>query len=389
MFGKGLKLFSLFGFDVRVDASWLLLAVLIILILSGGYFPVHYEDLSGTEYLVMGILGALGLFLSIILHELSHSLVARRFGMPMKGITLFMFGGVAQMEDEARTPKGEICMAIAGPIASFVLAGLFFALHIGARAADFPPAITGVPGYLAWINVVLAFFNLLPAFPLDGGRILRSALWAWKKNLRWATRIASGIGSAFGVGLILIGILGMLGGQFIGGLWWALIGMFLRGISQGSYRQIMIRETLSGEPVRRFMHENPVTVPPEITVDKLVQDYVYRYHFKMFPVVENGVLTGCVNTRDIKETPRNEWETRTVSDLAHGCSDQNSVAPDADAADALSTMHKTGNSRLVVEENGRLVGVVTLKDMLRFLSLKLDLEGEEADAEKIRRTIAQ
>ncbi len=376
MLGKGLRLFKVLGFEVRIDASWLLLAVLIILSLTSGYFPFHYEGLRSGTYALMGIIGAVGLFASIIFHELCHSLVGRRYGIPMKGITLFMFGGVAQMDEESRTPKAEFLMAVAGPIASFALAGGFYGLHAALKATAAPTPLAGVIGYLAWINMILAFFNLLPAFPLDGGRVLRSALWAWKKNLRWATRIASEIGSGFGVALIILGILSLLGGNVVGGLWWCLIGMFLRGISQGSYRQVLIRETLAGEPVWRFMRDEPVSVAPELTVADLVNDYIYQHHFKMFPVVDAGKLAGCVSTREIKQVPREEWALRKVADIATGCSDRNTIAPDADATDALSTMNKTGNSRLMVVQDGRLVGVVALKDMLKFLVLKMDLEGE-------------
>ncbi|MBN1557701.1 MAG: site-2 protease family protein [Lentisphaerae bacterium] len=385
MFGKGIRLFKVFGFEVRIDASWLLLAVLIILSLTGGYFPFHYKNLSRTAYAAMGIAGAIGLFLSIIVHELSHSLVARRFGVPMKGITLFMFGGVAQMDEESRTPKGEFLMAVAGPLVSILLAAAFFLVHGALRAAGVPDAVAGVLGYLAWINMILAFFNLLPAFPLDGGRVLRSALWAWKRNLRWATRIASSIGSGFGVALIVLGILALLGGSFVGGLWWCLIGMFLRGISQGSYRQVLIRETLAGEPVRRFMKPDPVTVTADTPVDALVNDYIYRHHFKMFPVLADGTLAGCVSTREVKAVPRQEWPDRRVADIMAPCSEQNTIAPDTDATEALSAMNAGGNSRLMVVDNGRLAGIVALKDLLRFLALKLDLESEnEADAAQLR-----
>jgi len=384
MFGKGVKLFKVLGFEVRIDASWLLLAILIILSLTGGYFPFHYKGLSTTAYVVMGVIAAVGLFASIVFHELCHSLVARRMGLPMKGITLFMFGGVAQMDEESRTPKVEFLMAIAGPVASIGLAGVFYLLYIGLKAAQAATVVTGVLGYLAWINLILACFNLLPAFPLDGGRVLRAGLWAWKKNLRWATRIASDAGSAFGVVLIILGILSLLGGNPVGGLWWALIGMFLRGISHGSYRQVVIRETLSGEPVRRFMREEPVTVPSNITVGELVNDYVYRHHFKMYPVLDGAKLTGCVSTRDIKNVPREEWDDRQVADIASACTDTNTIAPDADATDALETMNKTENSRLMVVDNDRLLGVVSLKDMLKFLAVKLDLEGNEADTRAIR-----
>lgn len=380
MIGKGKKLFTLFGFEVRVDFSWLLLAMLVILSLSSGYFPFHYKDLSTSSYIVMGLVGALGLFVSIIIHEMCHSLVARRFGMPMHGITLFMFGGMAQMEDEARTPKAEFFMAAAGPLASFALAAVFLALFGALELAGAPRTVNGVVAYLSWINVILAIFNLLPAFPLDGGRILRSALWAWKKDLRWATRFASRLGSGFGIALIALGVLGLLGGNFVGGLWWVLIGMFLRGISRASYTQLVMKQTLEGESVRRFMKNNPVTVPPDLSVRDLVEDYIYKHHFKLFPVTEGGDLKGCVTTADIKALDRDAWMERRVGDIMKPCSKNNTIAPDADASEALQTLRKSDSQRLMVVEDGRLAGIIEMREVLKFLSLKMDLEGEEEHA---------
>jgi len=375
MFGKGIRVFKLFGFEVRIDASWLLLAVLVILSLTGGYFPFRYENLGTWQYVIMGIVGSIGLFASIVFHELSHSLVARRFGTPMKGITLFIFGGVAQMEEESRSPKAEFYMAIAGPIPSLVIAGACYALTAAAEAAAAPVLVTGVLRYLAWINMIVAFFNLLPAFPMDGGRVLRAILWGRTKDVRRATRIASKIGGAFGIVLIILGIFSLLAGNLVGGLWWCLIGIFLRSIAQSSYRQVLVRETLMGEPVRRFMKEDPITVSRNVTVKDLVENYMYRHHYQMFPVVTDGELEGCVTTEEVKSVPRSEWDTTRVADLVMDCSECNTIGPQTDATEALAAMSKSGNTRLMVVENGKLLGVVVLKDLFSFLAMKLELEG--------------
>jgi len=384
MFGKGMRILKVLGFEVRIDASWLILAFLVVLSLTGGYFPFHYEGLGTTAYVLMGLVGAVGLFASIVIHELSHSLVARRFGIPMRGITLFMFGGVAQMDQESRTPKGEFLMAIAGPVASVGLAGVFHAGRLAADSMPAPVTVSGVLAYLAWINLVVAVFNLLPAFPLDGGRVLRSGLWAWKKNLRWATRIASRVGSGFGVVLMIAGIASLLTGNIVGGLWWALIGMFLRSVAGGSYRQLVIQEMLSGEPVHRFMKADPVTVSKNDTVQELVEKYMYQHHYKMYPVVDDGRLAGCVSAQDVKQVPRSEWARTTVGEIARDCAQENAIDPRADATEALALMSRTGNTRLVVKENGRLRGVIVLKDLLEFLALKLELEGID-DPSDVRR----
>ena len=377
MFGKRFELFKLFGFAVRLDASWIILAVLITWSLATGLFPAYYENFDPAVYWWMGAIGTLGLFASIVFHEMSHSLVARRFGMPMKGITLFIFGGVAEMEEEPPTPRAEFWTAVAGPLASGVLVFFFWLLSAAGPEVNWSIPVSGVFEYLAGINGLLIAFNSIPAFPLDGGRVLRSALWKWKGDLRRATQITSRLGSAFGVLLVIMGAFSFLSGNFIGGLWWVLIGLFLRGAAGMSYQRLVVRQALEGESVRRFMAPEPVSVPPEISVEKLVDDYIYRYHFKMLPVVENGKLVGCISTRQVREVPRAEWGERTAAELAESCSGDNSISPDADATRALAQMNRTGLSRLMVVEGDRLVGVIALKDLLRFLSLKLELEGDD------------
>ncbi|MGW8271990.1 MAG: CBS domain-containing protein, partial [Thermodesulfovibrionales bacterium] len=227
---------------------------------------------------------------------------------------------------------------------------------------------------LTVINWVLAGFNLLPAYPLDGGRVLRSALWYWRKDLRWATRIASQTGSVFGIGMIIMGIVNIMKGVVIGGVWWFIIGLFLRNASSMSYQQVLIRKSLQGEKVSRIMKKSPVTVPPSITIKELVEDYIYKFNYKMFPVLDGGRLIGCISTREVKEIPSEQWHRQRVEDYLLPCSHDNTVVPGMDAVDALSKMNQTGTSRLMVVENGVLVGIITLKDIMRFLSLRLDLE---------------
>jgi len=375
MFGKKITLFKLLGFEIRVDISWVVIAVLITWSLARGFFPYYYPDLTQTLYWWMGITGAIGLFISVILHELSHSIVARKYGLTMKGITLFIFGGVAEMPEEPQNPKTEFFMAVAGPASSLVIGGICYLLY-GLGIGILPLYMSAVLGYLALINTMLAIFNMLPAFPLDGGRIFRAALWKWKDNLKWATRTATRVGSIFGLLIIFAGIINIVTGNLTGGIWWFLIGLFLRNASEMSYRQLMTREALSGETVEDFMERDPLSAPPSISIQELVDDYIYRYHFKMFPVVENGNIAGCITTRQVKEIPRSQWVDTKVGDIAKNCSADNTVSPDEDAVKAMSRMNQTGNSRLLVVEQGKLVGVITLKDILRFLSVKIDLEGE-------------
>jgi Zn-dependent protease/CBS domain-containing protein len=357
MFGRSITLIKLFGFKVKINISWLILGALIVWSLARGLFPVLYKGLSTASYWTMGVAGALGLLVSIVFHELWHSLVARRFGLPMRGITLFIFGGVAEMSDEPPSAKAEFLMAVAGPLSSIVLGGVFLGLGFLAHGLAWSEPVVGVLDYLGFLNLILAGFNLIPAFPLDGGRVLRSILWGWKDDIRWATRIASSIGSGFG--FILMGF--------------GVIEFFFRGASRMSYQQLLVRSALQGEKVRDFMKPDPVTVPSNATVQDFVDDYIFKYHFKMFPVVDGGQLVGCVTMNQVKDIPRGEWSSKRVSDMEVACGTEKAVAPNDDAMKALSLMNRTNTSRLMVIEGSTLKGVITLKDMMKLLALKADL----------------
>jgi Zn-dependent protease/CBS domain-containing protein len=376
MFGKSVPIIRLLGFEIKIDPSWIIVLFLMIWSLSLGVFPQYYQGLPSTTYWWMGIFGAIGLFVSIVIHELFHSLVARRFGLSIRGITLFMFGGVAEMTEEPANAKTEFYMALAGPVTSIALGMIFYSTYLILKRLGVSMGITGIFGYLGIINWALAGFNLIPAFPLDGGRILRSILWWRKKDLRWATRIASRMGEIFGFTLIFLGVFSIFRGSFVGGIWLFLIGMFLQNASQVSMQRLMISKALEGETVRRFMKPDPVTIPDTMTLKEAVEDYIYRYHYKMFPVVRNSKLVGCLTTRDIKVIPKEKWSTQTAGEVSKSCSIDNTIHPDTDATQALSLMNRTGNSRLMVVENDQLIGVITLKDLLQFFSLKMELEGD-------------
>jgi Zn-dependent protease len=378
MFGSQVTLFRLFGFEVRMDMSWVLLALLIAWSLAQGFFPTLYEGLPPVVYWWMGVAGVIGLFFSIVFHELSHSLVGRMYGLPIGSITLFLFGGVAEMEEESASPRAEFLMAIAGPIASVALAVVFYVLAAAGQALDVGEPVVAVVRYLALLNVLLAVFNMIPAYPLDGGRVLRAALWQWKGNLGQATRIASWSGVGFGYFLIALGILNVITGNLVGGIWWFLIGLFIRAAATGSYYRMMAHRILEGEPVRRYMTADPVSVGPTVTVRTLIDDHLYRHYFDLFPVTDGGRLVGCVNTRQVKEVPRERWDSVTVGEIAIPSTAENTVEADHDAVKAMALMQRTGNSRLMVVDRGRLVGIVTLKDMLNLVRFRIDLEEESA-----------
>lgn len=374
MFGTRFHIMNLFGFPVYVDLSWFIIVALITWSLAVGVFPAFIPGLQVAAYWWMGLAGALGLFVSIVLHELGHSLVARKYGIPMRGITLFIFGGVAEMSSEPDSPKVEFLVAIAGPVVSVVLAVALYWAGVAGAMVGAPAQVTGVLLYLGLINGVLVAFNIVPAFPLDGGRVLRSALWQWRGSLKWATRVTSSIGSGFGVVLILLGVYSVFLGNLIAGLWWFLIGLFLRSAAQMSYQQLLVRRALVGEPVSRFMQPHVQTVSPQVSLQELVDRYVLQYHYKMFPVVDEDRLRGCVSVQDVKTIPREEWPMHQVDEIVHACSEDNSISPNADALEAIEQMNRTGASRLMVVERGALLGIVSIRDLMRFISLKVELE---------------
>jgi Zn-dependent protease len=237
MFGKRLHLCTLFGFDINIDISWTVIAFLIVWSLVTG-FPQYYPGYAVYIYWAMGIAGAAGFFFSIVFHEFFHSLVARRFNLQMKGITLFLFGGVAEIGDETPlSPRAEFFMAAAGPLSSAGLGLMFWGLENAGAALAWPAAAVGVFTYLRIVNVVLALFNMVPAFPMDGGRILRAILWKYR-NIEWATRISSEIGNGFGWLLIIVGMFTLLRGMVLVGVWYMLVGLFIRGIARLAYRQV-------------------------------------------------------------------------------------------------------------------------------------------------------
>lgn len=381
MFAHRITLFELYGFRVQIDASWLLLAVLIVWSLAAGYFPEVAPGLSTLAYWSMAVIGLIGLAASIVVHEFAHSIVARGYDMPIKGITLFAFGGVAEMNEEPSSAWGELWMALAGPATSVVIAGLFYVVANGLAATigEGHP-LTVVAGYLAFINIVLVVFNMIPAYPLDGGRVLRAGLWLWTRDIVRATRIAAGAGSLMAFLLMALGVFAFLTGSPIMGMWWLLIGMFIRAAAVQGYREQIAKAALSSEPVSRFMRRDPVAVMPDLPLDRLIEDYFYHHYFKSFPVAVDGRLVGCVSIERVKALDPEHRAVSTVGAIMEQCGPDNTVAEDSEAAQALRQMQRTGRSRLFVVRGQRLVGVLSLRDLMNYLSLRMELEGEHAAA---------
>ncbi len=369
--GRRIKLFKLLGFQVQIEWTWLFLAAWMTWSLASDVFPGEVRGLDSSTYWWMGGVGALGLFASIVFHELWHSIVARSYGVAIDGITLFIFGGVAELKEEPPSAKTEFLMALAGPASSALLGGVILAARELVRLASGGAEIAAVLRYLISINFSLAAFNLLPAFPLDGGRMLRAAVWRWRRDLRWATQLAAWIGTLLGNLLLAVGTLLLFVGSLVNGVWMIVVGLYLRSVSRQSYRQLSIRLALAGERVERFMIVDPVTVRPDLSLAELVEEYVHKYQQKTFPVVDGLRLVGCVDAHALGAVPENQWARRTVLDLTQACDTEDTISGGVDAMQALTQMSRTGRGRLIVIDGNRLLGIITLQDMLEFLALRL------------------
>jgi Zn-dependent protease len=371
MFPARIRLFSLLGFRISIDLSWFFLAFYLVLSLSTRYFPAVLPHLEANAYLVLGIIGALGLFTSIVLHELAHAVVARGFGLPISGITLFIFGGVAELKQEPKTPRSEFWVAIAGPIASIVIASACFVLT--SVAGQFSPVLAALLSFLALFNTMLALFNLAPAFPLDGGRILRSIIWWRTGNLRRATRIAATFGSVLGVILMIWGVAQILSGSTASGTWQLLIGLFLTIAASQARTQTETSESLKGAAVADLMDRTPLTAPPEITIGALVNDYIYRLNRKFVIISEDGQAFGYVGPEQIKKVPQSQWQDTFVRTIIAPFTHNTAVAPTSTAIDALRKLRTNGIGHLAVLEGSRLLGTVSEANFANYLSVREEL----------------
>lgn len=378
--GSGFRLGSVLGFEIRIDYSWFVIFFLILWSLSAGFFPQELPDRSGGLYLAMGSVATLLFFASLLAHELSHSVVARAKGIEVEGITLFIFGGMARTKLESEDPQDEMLIAGVGPLMSFALAGLFGALAWVGGRLGWPAAVNEVAGYLGFINLLLALFNLLPGFPLDGGRLFRAVAWQTTGDLNKATRWASEGGKWLGYGLMGLGFLQVFGGGVLGGLWLVFIGWFLRGTAEMSFQQHLLRRALDGVTVEEIMSPDPETVPPGMTVRELVDERLLRRRFQSFPVVDGERLQGLVTLDQVKEHPRERWETTRVAELMSPAGEDLVVSPDREMVDLLSLMRDAETRRILVVRDGRLVGIVSSSDVTRWIQRAeaLGLDAREA-----------
>jgi Zn-dependent protease len=367
---NSIRLGRVAGIDVGIHYTWLFAFALIAWSLAAGFFPSAAPGLAAPTYWLLGAAAALGLFASVLIHEFSHSLMALARGLRVQSITLFIFGGVSTILGEAERSLDEFLIAVVGPLSSFVLAGVFW-------AAGQVAALDGTPlgaflGYLASVNLILGVFNLVPGFPLDGGRVLRSIVWAASGSLRRATQVAAYVGQGFGFLLIFWGVARLLGGDVFGGLWTAFIGWFLNNAAESTRQQQALTEDLRGVGVRQVMDPRPAIAEPSMTVHEFVFDHVVRRGERALLVAEAGQLLGIVTITDAKQVPQEMWAATPVRRIMTPAP-LKTVAVEADLASALQLMVEGSLNQVPVMQAGRAVGLLRRADMLRFLQLRDEL----------------
>jgi Zn-dependent protease/predicted transcriptional regulator len=365
--GGAFSLGRILGIQFRIHYSWFIIFVLITFSLSWQYFPYTYPEWSTPTYWLTGTATSLLFFSSVVAHELAHSLVGRANGIPMKSITLFLFGGVAHMSREASGHRAEFRMAMAGPLASLVIGGLFFLLHLLLQNLNEP--IAALAFWLAQINVVLALFNLIPGFPLDGGRVFRSLLWRFSGNYQRATRIAVEVGRGVGYLFIAGGIVLMFlyPGRWFNGLWLAFIGMFLIYVATASYRQAQWQAVLQGVRVADVMTTYCPVISPDMAISQVVREYIFISGHRCFMVTAAGELQGILTLRNIKSVEQKNWESTSVGDAMTRSEQLKVVQPDEEVLSVIERMEEYGIGQMPVVSEGRITGLVARDDILRLL----------------------
>jgi Zn-dependent protease/predicted transcriptional regulator len=389
MLNGGFKLFRILGIDIYLDWSWIFIFLLITWNLAAGVFPQMHPDWEPALSWGVAIVASLLFFGSILAHELAHSLVAKYRGLPVNRITLFLFGGVSNIEREPESPATELVMAIVGPITSIGLGIAFLFLGItttgtGISMNDLAKA-SPLSTLLLWlgpVNIAVGVFNLIPGFPLDGGRVLRSILWAATGNFKKASKLAAGAGQVVAWIFIIAGlsmVFGMrvpfFGTGFTGGLWLAFIGWFLHNAAAASYNQVLVHDLLRGVPVTRLMRANVPQVAPGIPVTELVHDHMMTSDERCFPVIEGDRMIGLVCLEDVRRLPRDQWEATPVSRIMTPADRLEIVTPQADADEALNRLGARDIRQVPVVENGHLLGILRRRDILRYLQLQSQLQG--------------
>jgi Zn-dependent protease/CBS domain-containing protein len=366
MFGTSWRLGRIAGIEVRIDRSWTVIALLITYSLYLRFSTI-YPELSTIRAVGLAIVAAVLFFGSVLGHEMAHALVSQARGIRVQDITLFLFGGATRARVESRGPGDEFVITVVGPLASAVLAVIFGLVDVLGRDV-LPRSVAGAFGYLAWVNLLLAAFNLVPGFPLDGGRLLRSAVWKATGSLPRATRVAAISGQTVGWLLIIGGVAFLLSGNLAGGIWFAFIGWFLIQAARSSYEDLQLRQMLSNVEAHDVMARDLLRIPPDITLQQAVDDYFMRYDHGAFPVDDQGRTIGLLTIKGVRRVPREQWATQRVRDFIVPLGDQIAAAPDARMDKVMAKLDAGDGRRTLVVDDGEVVGIITPSDVTRWLN---------------------
>lgn len=371
MFGSGWKIARVAGIDVRIDSSWAVIALLVGFSFYARIVTLHAST-EGAPAAVLAATFALLFFLSVLIHEFAHALVGRRRGVPIEGITLFLFGGVTQTKLESRRASDEFAISIVGPLTSLGLAFVFWGLSALGEGV-LHEAVASQLGYLGWINLALGVFNLLPGFPLDGGRVLRAVVWGATGSLERATKVAATGGRVVGWLLIAAGLLQLATGNLVGGLWIAFIGWFLAQAAQLSQAQTQVRRLMEDAVAADVMESSLVTLPAGITVQQAVDDYFMRHNHSAFPVVEDDRTVGLLTLRGVKKLDRGAWSSVPVREAMVSLEEAATATPGTPLRDVVGELEAEEIRRVLVVEDGRVIGIVTAADVTRWLRRREEL----------------
>jgi Zn-dependent protease/CBS domain-containing protein len=370
------------GIDIKVHWSWLLVLLLFTTQLATLYFPTNLPGQGAVTYWVLGLIASMMLFASVLLHELSHSFTARARGYKVHDIVLFIFGGVSNIEEEAKEPGDEFLIAVVGPLTSIVLAVIFYLLAqtIGPPVRRVGAGAAAILQYLAWINFLLGLFNLIPGFPLDGGRVLRSIIWGITRNFQRATQIAGFVGQLVAYGFIFWGLFQtFVSNDLLGGLWIAFIGWFLLNAAQQSVSGVAVREMLRGVTVGQVMEPPPPVVAPDMTLAQALTQYILPYNLRAVPVAQDGRPIGIITLGDIKDLPQEQWGAATVGQVMTGPEKLRVTTPQDSLERAMRLLGEGDFDQLpVVDASGRLVGMLSRARILRWMQIRDELKLQQA-----------
>ncbi len=369
------KIARIAGIDIYIHVSWFIILALLTWSISEVFHDIN-EDWSSAERWVLSVIATVLFFSSVLLHELSHSLVAKRLGLPVRHITLFIFGGVSALGGEPTSARQEFLVAVVGPATSFLIAIVSALVMLASiYVSDDQAPVSVVAFYVGFVNVMVGVFNLLPGFPLDGGRILRSSLWARSGNMLKATKVASNAGAFISFGLMAVGVGSLLLGNIIGGIWFIVIGWFLRNASESSYQQLLFTRTLEGTRVGQIVNRNFNAAPPDISLSEMVRTYMIAQSQRCVPIVVAEDLLGLVSMGDLRRVPQDDWETTSVFRAMTPRERLFTIGPQDDLTSALEMMASRDVHQLPVMDGRTFLGFVTRADVLRLIQIRTELSG--------------